>query len=81
MIHIFPTQKVHMDPRARRARLVVCTTDRDGNLHVMGLETYLRRGRRLQQGKGKLLTPRTSIRTRRLSSCVSLLTRTEVARV
>jgi hypothetical protein len=45
MIRIFPIQKVYIDPRARRARLVVCTTDPDGNLHVLGLEQYLRRGR------------------------------------
>jgi hypothetical protein len=46
MIHIFPTQKVHIDPHAKREPLVVCTTDLAGNLHVLGLEKYLCRGRR-----------------------------------
>jgi len=57
MIHIFPVQKINIDPVARRERLVVCTADRDGNLHIMGLEKYLRRGRRhIGQGRREVLT-------------------------
>jgi hypothetical protein len=62
MIQIFPAAKIRIDPLARRERVVVCTTDEAGNLHIMGLEKYLRRGRsRIGQGRGgQILSASTS---------------------
>lgn len=59
MIQIFPAAKIKIDPFAQRERVVVCTIDPEGNLHIMGLEKYLRRGRS-QQGRGEFPTSRTS---------------------
>lgn len=52
MIHIFPTHKVKVDPRAERERLLVCTQDEHGNLRIMGLGKYLKKGRQ-QKGQGR----------------------------
>lgn len=42
---------------------------RDGNLHVMGLKKYLRRGRRIQHGRGETIRPpRKSAPARSVSS-------------
>ena len=63
MIHIFPTQKVNIDPHATRARLVVCITDPAGSLHVMSLKKYLRRNGS-QQRPGKRRPARRAVRAR-----------------
>lgn len=43
MAHIFPAQKVKVDPLAAHERFVVCVRDQDGALRITGLRRYLKR--------------------------------------